>query len=111
VNRCGRLWFLGLLIATLAFPALAQNNGEQIYKARCTMCHGQDGLATTPVAKMMNVPSFRSPAAMHHTSAQMIDITNNGKGRMPSFKGTLTAAQVEQVVAYIRHLQRQAGTP
>jgi len=106
VNRSVRLWSLGLLIAALAFPALAQNNGEGIYKARCAMCHGQDGLATTPVAKMMNVPSFRSPAAMHHTAAQLIDITNNGKGKMPAFKGKLTEAQIEQVVEYIRHLQR-----
>jgi cytochrome c6 len=106
VNRSVLLCSLGLLITALAVPALAQTNGEQVYKARCAMCHGQDGLATTPVAKMMAVPSFRAPAAMKATEAQMIAITNDGKGKMPAFKGKLTSAQVEQVVAYIRKLQK-----
>lgn len=106
VIRSVRLCSLGLLIAALAVPALAQTNGEQVYKARCAMCHGQDGLATTPVAKMMAVPSFRAPAAMKMTEAQMIAITNDGKGKMPAFKGKLTSAQVDQVVAYIRKLQK-----
>lgn len=97
----------GLLLLALAVPARAQSNGEQLYKAKCAMCHGQDGLATTPVAKMMNVPSFRSPAAMKTTEAEMTAITTNGKGRMPSYQGKLTDAQVRQVVAYIRqHLQK-----
>ena len=106
MNRCVRLWSLGLLIAALGVPALAQNNGEQTYKARCAMCHGPDGLATTPVAKMMNVPSFKSPAAMKHTEAQLVEITTDGKGKMPEFKDKLSAAQIHDVVAYIRHLQK-----
>jgi mono/diheme cytochrome c family protein len=106
VNRSLRLWSLGLLIAALSVPALAQSNGEQVYKAQCAMCHGQDGLATTPVAKMMSVPSFKSPAVMRMTVGEMAAATNNGKGKMPAFRSKLTPAQVEQVVAYIRKLQR-----
>lgn len=107
MNRCTRLWSLGILIASFAVPALAQNNGEQIFKARCAMCHGQDGLANTPVPKMMQVPSFKSPAVMKHTEAQLVAITENGKGKMPAFKGKLSHAEVEQVVSYIRSLQRK----
>lgn len=107
MNRCLKLWTLGLVAAGLTLPAVAQSSGEQTYKARCAMCHGQDGLATTPVAKMMNVPSFKSPAAMKHTEAQLMEITEDGKGKMPSFKDKLSHAQVEQVVAYIRSLQRK----
>jgi len=106
VNRCVQLCSLGLLIAALSVPALAQSNGEQVYKAQCAMCHGQDGLAATPVAKMMNVPSFKSPAMLKLSVAEMIAATNNGKGRMPEFKSKLSSAQIEEVVAYIRKLQR-----
>lgn len=106
MNRCVQLLSLGILIAALGVPALAQSNGEQVYKAKCAMCHGQDGLATTPVAKMMQVPSFRSPAVAKMTEAQMVAATTNGKGKMPAFKGKLTDAQIDQVVAYIRHLQK-----
>ncbi len=106
MKRSVRLWSLGLLAAAASIPALAQNNGEQVYKARCAMCHGQDGLATTAVAKMMSVPSFKSPAAKKMTAAQMIAATTDGKGKMPAFKGKLTAAQIEQVVGYIQKLQK-----
>jgi mono/diheme cytochrome c family protein len=106
VNRSVRLCSLGLLAAALAVPALAQNNGEQVYKTKCAMCHGQDGLATTPVAKMMSVPSFKSPAVAKMTEAQMVAAINNGKGKMPAYKGKLTDAQIEQAAAYIRHLQK-----
>ena len=107
MNRSVRLWSLGLLIAALAVPALAQSNGEQVYKAKCAMCHGQDGLATTPVAKMMSVPSFKSAAVAKLTEAEMVATTTDGKGKMPSYKGKLTDAQIHDVVAYIReHLQK-----
>lgn len=107
VNRRMKLWSFGMVVASLAVPAFAQNNGKQIYSSRCAMCHGQDGLANTPVAKMMNVPSFKSPAAMKHTEAELTEITEDGKGKMPEFKSKLTHAQIEQVVAYIRELQRK----
>lgn len=107
MNRTLKLWTLGLIAASLAVPVVAQNNGEQTYKSRCAMCHGQDGLANTPVAKMMNVPSFKSPMAMKHTEAQLTDITENGKGKMPAFKGKLTPAEIHAVVAYIHALQHK----
>ncbi|MGA7884098.1 MAG: cytochrome c [Acidobacteriaceae bacterium] len=107
MNRSLRLWSLGLLVAALAVPALAQSNGEQVYKAKCAMCHGQDGLATTPVAKMMSVPSFKSPAVAKLSEAEMLASVNNGKGKMPAYKGKLTDAQIHDVVVYIRqHLQK-----
>jgi mono/diheme cytochrome c family protein len=95
-----------LLVAALAVPALAQTNGEQIYKARCAMCHGQDGLAATPMAKMMNVPSFKEPALVKAPESRLIAATADGKGHMPAFKDKLSAAQIHEVVAYIRKLQR-----
>lgn len=107
MNRSVRLWSLGLLVAALGVPALAQSNGEQVYKAKCAMCHGQDGLATTPVAKMMSVPSFKSPAVAKMSEADMLASVNNGKGKMPAYKGKLTDAQIHDVIAYIRqHLQK-----
>lgn len=105
MNRTLKLWSLALVVAGLAVPALAQDSGKQIYASRCAMCHGQDGLATTPVAKMMNVPSFRSAAAMKHTEAQLAEITADGKGKMPEFRSKLSSAQIHDVVEYIRHLQ------
>lgn len=107
MNRSVRLWSFGLLVAALALPAVAQSNGEQVYKAKCAMCHGQDGLATTPVAKMMAVPSFKAPAVAKMTESEEIAAVSNGKGKMPAYKGKLTDAQIHDVVVYIHeHLQK-----
>jgi mono/diheme cytochrome c family protein len=41
------------------------------------------------------------------TDAQFIASTTNGKGtKMPAYKDKLTSAQIKDVVAYIRTLQK-----
>jgi cytochrome c6 len=95
-----------LLAASIAAPAFAQSAGEATYKAKCQMCHGPDGTAATPVGKMMKVPSFKSPAAKAAPEASYIAITKDGKGKMPSYNGKLTDAQIREVVSYIRTLQK-----
>jgi mono/diheme cytochrome c family protein len=107
MNRRIRTWGLTLLAASLAVPVLAQSSGKQIFKERCAMCHGQDGLASTPMAKMMHIPSFKSAALVKAPTSQLISTTENGKGNMPSYKGKLTTAQIKDVVAYIRTLQKK----
>jgi mono/diheme cytochrome c family protein len=101
-----KMWALAVAVASLAVPALAQGPGADTYKAKCAMCHGPDGLATTPVAKMMNVPSFKAPAVARMTKAELIEVVTNGKAKMPAYKGKLTDAQIEQVVAYIKSLEK-----
>jgi len=95
-----------LLAASIAAPAFAQSAGAATYTAKCQMCHGPDGTAATPVGKMMKVPSFKSPAAKAASEASLIAITKDGKGKMPSYNGKLTDAQIREVISYIRTLQK-----
>jgi cytochrome c6 len=95
-----------LLAASIAAPAFAQSAGAATYKAKCAMCHGPDGTAATPVGKMMKVPSFRDPAVVKTPEAALIAITKNGKGKMPAYNGKLSDAQINEVVSYIRTLQK-----
>jgi mono/diheme cytochrome c family protein len=94
------------LAATLAVPAFAQAPGADTYKAKCAMCHGADGLATSPMAKSMKVLSFKAPAMMKASDAQFIASTKNGKGTMKGYNGKLTDAQIKDVIAYVRTLQK-----
>lgn len=71
------------------------------------MCHGPDGLATTSMAKMMKVPSFKDPDLMKASDSDLFDATKNGKAKMPAYNGKLTDAQIKDVVAYIRTLQKK----
>ena len=93
------------LAASVAAPAFA-GTGEADYKAKCAMCHGADGLAATGMGKSMNIKSFKDPAQVKLSDAEMIASTTKGKGKMPAYDGKLSGAQIADVVAYIRTLQK-----
>ena len=95
-----------LLAASFAAPVFAQGDAAAVYKSKCAMCHGADGLAATPAGKSMKALSFKDPAMVKASDAQFIASTTNGKGKMPAYKGKLTDAQVKDVVQYIRTLQK-----
>jgi mono/diheme cytochrome c family protein len=95
-----------LLAASFAVPAFSQASGAANYKAKCAMCHGADGLATSTMAKNMKIESFKAPAMVKATDAQLFAATKNGKNKMPAYAGKLTDAQIKDVVAYIRTLQK-----
>ena len=95
-----------LLAASIAGPAFAQAPGADTYKAKCAMCHGADGLAATPMGKNMKILSFKAPEMVKASDAQFIASTKNGKNKMPAYNGKLTDAQIKDVVAYIRTLQK-----
>lgn len=95
-----------LLAAFATVPAVAQEGGAAIYKAKCAMCHGADGTGNTPVGKSMKVRSFKSDEDVKATDAKLIKDTSDGVGKMPAYKGKLTDAQIQDVVSYIRTLQK-----
>lgn len=87
--------------------ASAQTSGAEIYKSKCMMCHGADGSGNTPAGKMMKAIPFKSPELVKKTNAELIAATESGKGHMPAYKGKLTDAQIKDVIAYIRTLQKK----
>jgi mono/diheme cytochrome c family protein len=95
-----------LLVISFAGSAFAESPGADTYKAKCAMCHGADGLATSPMAKNLKVLSFKAPEMMKATDAQFIASTKNGKGKMPAYATKLTDPQIKDVVAFIRTLQK-----
>jgi len=101
-----RMAALILMTTFIAGPAFAQTSSADIYKAKCAMCHGADGLAATPMAKNLKVLSFKAPEMMKASDAQFIASTKDGKGKMPAYNGKLTDAQIKDVVSYIRTLQK-----
>ncbi|MDR5729708.1 MAG: cytochrome c [Terriglobia bacterium] len=101
-----------LVLATLMFTGLAtctvfaQSGGADVYKSKCAMCHGADGTASSPAGKAMKTPSFKDPAVMKMSSAELAGIVKAGKGRMPAYGSQLSDAQIKSVVAYIHTLQK-----
>lgn len=101
-----RMFMLALVCVSLAAPAVAQS-GEATFKSKCAMCHGADGLATSPMAKAMSVPSVKSEMFMKLSESEMVTATTNGKGKMPAYKGKLSDAEIKDVVAYMRSLEKK----
>jgi mono/diheme cytochrome c family protein len=58
------------------------------------------------MAKNLKVLSFKAPEMVKATDAQFFASTKNGKNKMPAYAGKLTDAQIKDVVAYIRTLQK-----
>ena len=106
MKRYVKLAAICTLAVAITLPALAQNSGADIFKAKCQMCHGPDGTAATPMGKMMKIPSFKDPDQIKASDADLIAITANGKGKMPAYTGKLTDAQIKEVVSFIRTLQK-----
>ncbi len=100
-----------VLIAIMALPAvtmvLAQGPGADTYKAKCAMCHAADGSGNTPAGKATKTPSFSSPDMLKMADADFIADTKNGKGKMPAYSGKLSDAEIKDVVAYIRTVQKK----
>ena len=106
MNKQIRTAALMLLAISFAGTAFAQTSAADLYKAKCAMCHGADGLATTPTAKSFKVLSFKDPTMLSASEAQFIASTKDGKGKMPAYKDKLTDAQIKDVIAFIRTLQK-----
>ncbi|HVJ09422.1 MAG TPA: cytochrome c [Acidisarcina sp.] len=95
-NRIQRFGILGLMVLATGTMSFAQGTGEATYKAKCQMCHGATGTGDTPAGKAMKVVPFTKS-----TVADMTTVIKNGKGKMPSYNGKLTDAQIKDVATYI----------
>jgi cytochrome c6 len=97
---------LSLLSISLALPAMAQQTGEATFKAKCAMCHGTDGTGNTQIGKNMKIRSLKSADDIKETDAELLKQTKEGVGKMQGYAGKLTDAQIQDVVTYIRILQK-----
>lgn len=72
--------------------------GEIIYKEDCASCHGANG-------EGVNAPALGNQSALAHNKDEFIRYTIE-KGRdgtpMPAYEGTLSAADIDNVTAFIR---------
>lgn len=109
-----------VLAALVAFPAMAQTSGaqssgggdtgggivrvpkpvtgEQVYGAVCQACHMADAKGAVGAG---TIPGLASNPRMAG-AAYPIMVVAGGKGAMPGFSGTLSNAQMAEVVTYVR---------
>ena len=104
LNYIARVGIVSLLaVSTMGFA----QSGADTYKSKCQMCHAADGSGNTPTGKSTKVIPFSSPDIISKSDADLVAITKSGKGKMPAYSGKLTDAQITDVVAHIRTLQKK----
>ena len=94
------------LAAAVVTPVFAQSSGADIYKAKCLMCHGPDGMANNPAGKALKAKSLKDPDVMKASDADLFAAVKNGKGKMPAENGKLTDAQIKAAIQYVYTLQK-----
>ena len=85
--------------------SLAQNSAADIFKTKCEMCHGADGLSNTPVGKSLGAQPYTSPEVLKLSDAQITDVIKHGKNKMPAAQ--LTDDQIKVLIPYIHSLQKK----
>jgi cytochrome c6 len=111
IQRFAHILRTGFLAAAvlllLGAPLHAQGDGAALFKTKCAACHGADGSGDTAMGKTLKIRDLRSADVQKQTDAQLTEITNTGKGKMPAYKGKLTDEQIKQLVAVIRDLAKK----
>ncbi len=85
--------------------------GEQKFAANCSACHGAGGVGTTqgpPLVHRIYEPNHHGDAAFQRAAANGVKAHHWEFGDMPKIV-TVKPDDVDQIVKYVRWLQKQAG--
>lgn len=73
---------------------------RSLYVQNCARCHGSDGKSQTALGRKLDADNISGGTSTSKT----VRLVTNGKGKMPSFKRKLTAAQINQIADYVKSL-------
>ena len=96
--------------AASAVPTELQS-GEQKFVANCSLCHGIGGVGTKqgpPFIHKVYEPNHHGDAAFQRAAANGVQAHHWEFGNMPKIP-SVTPSDVDQIVKYVRWLQKQAG--
>jgi mono/diheme cytochrome c family protein len=85
--------------------------GEAKFNANCAACHGPQGVGTKqgpPLVHKIYEPNHHGDAAFQLAAANGVKAHHWEFGNMPKIDA-VTPGDVDQIVAYVRWLQKQAG--
>lgn len=96
--------------ASPAAPAAPAAPGDEFAAARanfeknCQGCHGPtgEGGLVKVNEKQIKVPSLKADHAVKHPDDELISKVTNGEEAMPAFKEKLSAAEITELVRFVR---------
>jgi cytochrome c6 len=97
-----------LAVSIIALPVVATaDDAAAVYKAKCAMCHGPDGTGQTPTGKTMKARDLGSADVQKLTDEQIEKVIENGKGKMPAYKGKIDEKSIDGLVKFIREFGKR----
>lgn len=124
------VWGFGLVVLAAALPACESNAtnqdaakpaggvtpaelqiGEAKFSANCAACHGVRGVGTQqgpPLVHKIYEPNHHADMAFQRAAEHGVRAHHWEFGNMPKIDG-VTPSDVEQIIRYVRWLQREAG--
>jgi mono/diheme cytochrome c family protein len=117
------VWLLGLCLlvacdssepkpSVVGGPVPAEfQAGEATFNTNCAACHGKQAAGTDhgpPLVHKIYEPNHHGDPAFQRAAANGVKAHHWEFGNMPKIEA-VTPADVDQIVKYVRWLQRQAG--
>jgi cbb3-type cytochrome c oxidase subunit III len=85
-------------------------HGRVVFKRACESCHGIIGLGKGPLAHLFHIPMMdltQSEYLKKTSDKELVKMIRDGKGEyMPSWEGTLSNDEIDDVASYVRMLAR-----
>ena len=82
---------LAATMVSMAMPASANPDGQQLFNSKCSICHALDQKRMGPAIKSMS-----SDAEVLRT------VITKGKNSMPAFEGKLSDVEIAALVDYLK---------
>ena len=106
MTKLTKILMTSMIVAGIATAADAKA-GKAAYDKACKSCHGVSGTPNAAIAKSLKVEmrELGSKEVQALSDSEIKTIITDGKGKMRSVK-TVSGADVDNVVAYVRSLKK-----
>ena len=87
------------------------DNGEALFAASCALCHGESGVGTQtgpPLVHQIYEPGHHSDNSFRNAMKNGVASHHWNFGNMPA-RPELSDGDIEDIIAYVRAIQRAAG--
>ena len=86
--------------------ALPQIDAAKLFDKHCDKCHGKDGRAKTVHGKMVGARNLTDTKWQESiTDEKIAEAIKKGPEAMPAFEKKLSPAEIDALVAYVRHFK------
>ncbi|HXG94524.1 MAG TPA: cytochrome c [Blastocatellia bacterium] len=104
---------IGLIFSLASTARIDSSQGEidakKIFEKNCSGCHGKDGRAKTFHGKIVGARNLTDETWQSKaTDEEIKNAIKKGPGAMPSFEKKFSEAEIDALVAYVRHFKGTA---